>query len=78
MFDATINSLGDGTFGGRPVYHNGVLYASNGHLWAFDGDTGEVLSFTPEWNYALYTHLHIYKGDVVTWGGNLTVYKAIR
>jgi outer membrane protein assembly factor BamB len=32
------------TFGGKPKYHNGVLYAYNGYLYALDGKTGQVLA----------------------------------
>ena len=67
------------TYGGRPVYVNGVVYASNSALWALDAKTGEVLSLAGKRdNDATNTYLHYVNGEVLVWGDDLTAYKPLR
>ena len=68
------------TFGGRPILYQGNLYASDGQLWTLDAFTGEVVSFSPDERalFSALTHVHIYKGQVVVWGQNLTLFEPVK
>ena len=68
------------TFGGRPALHEGNLYASNGRLFTLDAATGELVSFSPDERarYSDLTHVHIYEGQVVVWGQNLTLFEPVQ
>jgi outer membrane protein assembly factor BamB len=67
------------TYGGKPKYVNGVVYASNSALWALDAKTGEVLSISSNRDDdALFTNVQYANGEILVWGKNLTAYKPIR
>ena len=67
------------TFGGKPAYHNGVVYASNGVLWAFDAKTGEVLSITNNLDaFSLSTWVQYAADKIIVWGTRITAYKPVR
>ncbi len=67
------------TFSGRPVLYEGNLYASNGRLFTLDVDTGELVSFSSDERaaHSSETFVHIYKGQVVVWGLNLTLFEPV-
>ena len=79
----TFNTLGTPasyTFGGRPALHEGNLYASNGRLFTVDATTGELVNYSPDERatQSALTHVHIYKGQVVVWGQNLTLFEPVK
>ena len=42
------NASNDVTFNTKPLYLNGVVYASNNILWALDAETGKALAQAPD------------------------------
>jgi outer membrane protein assembly factor BamB len=76
---AGIDPTTDFTYGGRPKYVNGVVYASNSALWALDAQTGKVLSISSNRDEdAIFTNVQFANGQILVWGKNLTAYKPIR
>ncbi len=67
------------SIGGKPLYHNGVIYTSVERLWALDAETGKVLSFAgqPAYN-TTDTTIHYANGEILVWGDDLTAYKPVR
>ena len=67
------------SIGGKPLYHNGVVYTSVARLWALDAETGKVLSLASQSAYnAVDTVIHYANGEILVWGDELTAYKPVR
>jgi len=67
------------SIGGKPLYHNGVVYTSVERLWALDARTGRVLSFASQKAYnTTDTVIHYANGEILVWGDELTAYKPVR
>jgi len=70
------------TFGAanqKALYHNGVVYASNEHLWAVEAATGKVLAVSRTRAYqATSTAPILYNGEVIVNGNPIYAYKPLR
>lgn len=70
------------TFGAanqKALYHNGVVYASNEHLWAVDAATGKVLAVSRTRAYqATSTAPILYNGEIIVNGNPIYAYKPLR
>ena len=67
------------SYGGKPKYYNGVVYATNSYLWALDAQTGEVLSLSKiQDRLATQTYIQEYNGEILVWGEKLRAYKPVR
>ena len=67
------------TYGGKPKYYNGVVYATNSFLWALDAKTGKVLSLSNiQDRLAQFTYIEEYGGEILVWGERLRAYKPVR
>jgi outer membrane protein assembly factor BamB len=78
-FDSDTANQGLGnTFGDKALYHNGVVYAYNGTLWALDAPTGEVLSKQEDKDSTSnFSSVHLYNNQILIWNKYLTAYKPI-
>lgn len=65
------------SIGGRSAYLNGKLYASHGQLIVLDAATGNVLSASTTDVDAIKTYVQVYKDEILVWGQNLTLFKAL-
>lgn len=79
----TFNTLGTPasyTFGGRPALYKGSLYAANGRLFTVDAATGDLVNYSPDERatQSSLTHVHVYRGQVVVWGQNLTLFEPVQ
>lgn len=70
------------TFGAanqKALYHNGVVYASNEHLWAVEAATGKVLAVSRTRAYqATSTAPILYNGEIIVNGNPIYAYKPLR
>jgi outer membrane protein assembly factor BamB len=60
------------TFDTEPLYLNGVVYATNGRLWALDAETGRALAAGPDDlqdNTGAPLAYDAPRNQIVTWGG---------
>jgi outer membrane protein assembly factor BamB len=60
------------TFDTEPLYLNGVVYATNGRLWALDAETGRALAAGPDDlqdNTGAPLSYDAPRNQIVTWGG---------
>lgn len=74
-----VGSDGAISIGGRPLYHNGVVYTSVERLWALDAATGKVISSASQPAYnTTDTAVHYANGEILVWSDDLTAYKPVR
>ena len=68
-----------GTFGGTPLYHNGVVYSGNGNLFAMDAETGQVLGISADVDAGRqFTQPFLINGEIVTWGRSVAGFSPVR
>jgi outer membrane protein assembly factor BamB len=78
IFDAPLA----GTFAQRPLVLNNVMYATNGHLWAVDMNTGNVLGQSGDLGATQSTTGTVLydqkRNQLLTWGDGLRAFKPLK
>jgi outer membrane protein assembly factor BamB len=79
VLNSKVDPTNNYSFCGRAVYKNGIVYASNGVLWAVENSSGKVLGLNPEPQALTQcTALMEWENLILAWGRQLVAYKAIR
>lgn len=68
------------SFGGRPAFHEGNLYATNGRLFTLNAFTGELVSLSSDERtiHSAGSYIYTYKDQIVVWGQNLTLFEPVQ